>query len=157
MYGQEATTREMIIDEYSADLKRLLQYLPWLRKKNGAENQKYYEGDGNFKLIPVPVYDSTLLGFIKLAQSTKFVDRNYPYVYRRHHLETPAQERKAMENAKITDIDIFKGIMSRYILEGQRKGIVWTTAVSERIFVTALECMEKIFFEYGAEETKKVY
>ena len=76
MNGKEANLKEQIIEEYKDDLVRLLKYLPFLEKKGGKDVQDYYEGDGENKVIPVPVYDSTLLGFVKEARSTKFMYRH---------------------------------------------------------------------------------
>lgn len=155
MYGQEESLREHIVNEYRDDLERLLRYLPFLEKKQGKDVQNYYEGDGTFKVIPVPVYDSTLLQFIKEAKKTKFVFRNYPYTYRRHRMATPEDERQAIEKCVLRDIDIIRGIMSKYILEGQTKSYMWTRGVEERIFVTALDKMRRLFAEYDSQMAKK--
>ena len=128
MYGQETNLREQIIEEYKDDLTKLLRYLPFLEKKGGKDVQEYYEGEGDQKVIPVPVYDSTLLAFVKEAKQTKFMNKNYPYAYRKWRMPDPAAERKAMESATIRDIDLFRGILSKYVLEGQRKAAMWTTA-----------------------------
>lgn len=150
MYGQDTNTREIIIDEYGADLKRLLAYLPYLRKQQNSLKQNFYDGEGGQKVVPVPVYDSTLLAFVKLAKSTKFINRNYPYAYRHYKIETIEQEKEAMLKAKITDIDLFRGIMSKYVLGGMSKATLWTTAANEGIFVMALECLDKLINEHGA-------
>ena len=151
MYGQEANLREQIIEEYKDDLVRLLKYLPFLEKKSGKDVTQFYEGDGENKVIPVPVYDSTLLGFVKEARATKFIYRNYPYVYRRWKMPTPKDERIAMESATLRDMDLFRGIISKYVLEGQRKSVMWTCAVEERIFVTALTRLRSLMFDYSAQ------
>ncbi len=151
MYGQETNLREQIIEEYKDDLTKLLRYLPFLEKKGGKDVQEFYEGDGENKVIPVPVYDSTLLAFVKEAKTTKFMNKNYPYVYRRWRLPDPAAERAAMEAATIRDIDLFKGIISKYVLEGQRKSVMWTMAVEERIFVTALTKLRSLIFDYSKD------
>lgn len=155
MYGQEESLREHIVNEYRDDLERLLRYLPFLDKKQGKDVQNYYEGDGTFKVIPVPVYDSTLLQFIKEAKKTKFVFRNYPYTYRRHRMVTPEDERQAIEKCVLRDIDIIRGIMSKYVLEGQTKSYMWTRGVEERIFVTALDKMRRLFAEYDSQMARK--
>ena len=151
MYGQEANLREQDIEEYRDDLVKLLKYLPFLEKKSGKDVTQFYEGDEKNKVIPVPVYDSTLLGFVKEAKTTKFMNRNYPYVYRKWRMPTPNDERIAMESATIRDMDLFRGIMSKYVLEGQRKSVMWTTAVEERIFVTALTKLRSLIFDYSKE------
>ena len=149
MNGKEANLKEQIIEEYKDDLLRLLKYLPFLEKKGGKDVQDYYEGDGENKVIPVPVYDSTLLGFVKEARSTKFMYRNYPYVYRRWKMPDANAERIAMESATLRDIDLFRGIISKYVLGGQTRAKLWTEAVEERIFVTALDRMKSLMFEHS--------
>ena len=151
MYGQEANLREQIVEEYRDDLAKLIKYLPFLEKKGGKDVQEFYEGDGEHKVIPVPVYDSTLLGFIKEVKTTKFMNRNYPYIYRKWNMPNPNAERIAMESATIRDIDLFRGIISRYVIEGQRKSVMWTTAVEEKIFVTALKKLSSLIFDYSKE------
>lgn len=151
MYGQETNLREQIIEEYKEDLTKLLRYLPYLEKRGGKDVANYYEGDGEQKVIPVPVYDSTLLAFVKEAKNTKFMNRNYPYVYRKWHMPTPNAERVAMESATIRDMDLFRGIISRYVLEGMRKATMWTIAVEERIFVTALVKLRSLIFDYSKD------
>ena len=149
MNGKEANLKEQIIEEYKDDLLRLLKYLPFLEKKGGKDVQDYYEGDGENKVIPVPVYDSTLLGFVKEARSTKFMYRNYPYVYRKWKMPDAKAERIAMESATLRDIDLFRGIISKYVLGGQTRAKLWTEAVEERIFVTALSRMKSLMFEHS--------
>ena len=155
MYGQEVNLREQIIEEYKDDLTKLLRYLPFLEKKGGKDVQSFYEGDGENKVIPVPVYDSTLLGFVKEVKTTQFINKNYPYVYRKWYMPTPKEERVVMETATIRDIDLFRGIISKYVLEGQRKSTMWTTAVEERIFVTALSRLRSLFFDYSKDPKEK--
>ena len=155
MYGQETNMREQIIEEYKDDLTRLLKYLPFLEKRGGKDVQNFYEGDGEQKVIPVPVYDSTLLAFVKEAQKTKFMYRNYPYVYRRWRMPDPKAERVAMESATLRDMDLFRGIISKYVMEGMRKSTMWTTAVEEKIFVTALSKLRSLIFDYSKDPADK--
>ncbi|MBO4890874.1 MAG: hypothetical protein J5574_07770 [Lachnospiraceae bacterium] len=155
MYGQETNLREQIIEEYKEDLTKLLKYLPYLEKRGGKDVQNFYEGDGEQKVIPVPVYDSTLLAFVKEAQKTKFMNRNYPYTYRKWRMPTPNAERVAMESATIRDIDLFRGILSKYVMEGMRKSTMWTTAVEEKIFVTALVKLRSLIFDYSKDPAEQ--
>lgn len=151
MYGQEATLREQVVNDYKDDLAKLMKYLPYLEKKCGNEVSNFYEGDEEHKVIPVPVYDSTLLAFVKEAQRTKFITRNYPYAYCKWKMPTPKAERIALESATIRDIDMIKGVMSKYILGGMSKSALWTTAVQEGIFVAALNSLYKLIFEYSSD------
>ena len=67
MYGQEQNVREMMLEQYTADVERLVRYLPWLKtaKEKGVEST--YEGEGKETLLAIPVFDSTLLAFVKEA------------------------------------------------------------------------------------------
>ncbi len=156
MNNKEAKLKEEIAEEYREDLMKLLRYLPFLEQKGGKDVQDYYEGDGEHTVIPVPVYDSTLLGFVKEARGTKFMNRNYPYAYRKWRIADPAAERAAMEKASLMDIELFRGILSKYVLEGQRKSWVWTTAVEEKIFVTALRRLQELIIDPRQEKLKEM-
>lgn len=155
MYGQEETLREQIVNEYREDLDKLLSYLPYLDKKTGKDVQGTYTQDGKLQSIAVPTYDSTLLAFVKLARSSKFMYRNYPYVYTRNRIQNHDDERRLLEKAQIRDIDIFRGILSKYIMEGQTKAYRWTEGVEERIYVSVLDNLQKRFAEYDAQLAKK--
>ena len=87
MYGQEVNLREQIIEQYKDDLVKLLKYLPFLEKKGGKDVSSFYEGDGENKVIPVPVYDSTLLGFVKEVKTTQFINKNYPETWKKSYAE----------------------------------------------------------------------
>lgn len=146
MNEKEQNIREQIIEQYSGDVEKLLKYLPWLRKVRGDDVESTYEGEGMETLIQIPVFDSTLLAFVKEAEKTQFITRNYPYVYTRYRIKSPEMERYLLRTAKIQEIDIFKGIISKYVLEGKRRPAVWRAAVEEEIFATALDCLNMLFF-----------
>ncbi len=150
MYGRiEPTKREEILDEYKGDVEKLMRYLPWLNKVTGQDVERYYEGDGQQPLIQIPVYDSTLLSFIKDAEQTQFMSKNYPYIYSRYQIKSPEDEKRLMQAARIQEMDLFKGILSKYVLEGKRRAVVWNTGVREGVFLTALECLAELFFRYA--------
>ena len=148
MQGMDANLPEQIIEEYKDDLDRLLRYLPYLENKGAKDVSDFYEGDGENKVIPVPVYDSTLLAFVKEAGNTRFMNRNYPYAYRKWRMPDANAERIAMGSANIRDIDLFRGILSKYVLEGRRKSYMWTKGVEEQIFVTALRRLKSLFYDH---------
>ena len=79
------------------------------------------------------------------------MNRNYPYVYRKWKMPDPKAERIAMESATIRDMDLFRGIISKYVMEGQTRSVMWTTAVEERIFVTALQRLHSLIFDYSKD------
>ncbi|MBP5384535.1 MAG: hypothetical protein J6Y57_06140 [Lachnospiraceae bacterium] len=152
MYGHEENTRERILKQYGADVERLIRYLPWLHEADGKDVESFYEGEGEAKqtLMKIPVFDSTLLSFVKEAEKTQFVTKNYPYVYTHYRIRSHEQERDLLRSAKITEIDLFRGIISKYVLEGKRKPAVWRDAVSEGIFKTALEGLGELFKQQQA-------
>ena len=153
MNDDQIRQREEIVKEYEKDLNFLMRYLPYFEKKGSADAQNFYRGENaNFKSIPFPVYDSTLLSFIKDAGKTKFMTKNYQYVYRRHRINGPEDEKRLMANAKISDMDIFCGILSRYVMEGRRRGAVWTEGLQYQIYLDFLKCMNKMFYKFYEPE-----
>ena len=146
MYGHEETSREMLIEEYQADIEKILRYLPWLVKKSGNDVRSFYEGEEGKKVMPIPVFDSTLLSFVKDIGNTKLISKNYPYVYTKYRIKDHSDQLRLMKNARIQEIDLIKAILSKYVLGGRTKASMWTEAVDERIFATALECLNELFF-----------
>ena len=156
MYGHEDNVREQIVAEYRADVELLLRYLPWLSKKSGKDVSTMYTGDAEKPLIPIPVYDSTLLAFVKDCEKTKLIDRNYPYVYSRNNIKTHEDEIRLMESAKITDLKFIKGCLSKYVLGGRTKASLWAEGVDAGIFETALSCLNKLFFTNTKDGSKMI-
>ena len=156
MYGMEDNIREQIVEEYRDDVVVLLKYLPWLSKKSGKDVSSMYTGDAEKPLIPIPVFDSTLLAFIKDAEKTKFIDRNYPYVYSRNGIKTHEDEIRLLQNAKITELKFIKGILSKYVLGGRTKAALWSEGVDSGVFVTALESLNKLFFTNTKDGSKMI-
>jgi len=146
MYGHDDTLREQTIEEYRDDVLKLIKYLPWLASKSGKEVSSMYRGDDKMQVIPIPVYDSTLLAFIKDAEKTKFMDRNYPYVYSRNNIKTHEDEVKLLQSATLADIRIFKGVISKYVLGGRKRSVVWADGVESGVLEVALACLNKLFF-----------
>ena len=87
-------------------------------------------------------YEPTLLAFVKEAKNSTFLDRNYPYVFTRNHIKSPADSRNMIESAKLTDIDILRGILSKYVIEGSYRSSCWIEAVNEDIFLLILKKFE---------------
>ncbi len=131
--------------QYKEALEPFLRYLPWLEAHAGKQTGSSYNGsmDGN-NTMSFPVYDSTLLSFVKEAGKSSFMDRNYAYIYSRKRLRTPEDERKAIKAATIREWDVLCGILSKYVLGGNAKAILWTQAVQENIFLLVVEKMQEI-------------
>lgn len=136
--------RQQVVSEYKPDVERLIRYLPWLEEKAGKDISETFEGNGiKGNSITFPVYDGTLMSFIKEVQRTTLLDRNYPYIYSRNRIRTVQDELRAIDRASIKDMDILKGIMSKYVLGGMTKGRLWTEAVYNRIFLNVIRKMKE--------------
>ncbi len=96
------------------------------------------------KIFGFPVYDSTIMAFVKSASLGDLMDKNYPYIYTRNHIKSREDEKRLIRGADIDSFDILKGILSKYVLEGMRKGTVWSVAVNEGIFLSILLKMKEI-------------
>lgn len=144
MENEDIEYRRRVVYDYKPDVERLVRYLPWLEEKAGRSVSENFEGSGiGEHSIPFPVYDSTLLGFIREAQQTKLLDRNYVYIYSRHKIRTVQDELKAISRADITQMDVLKGILSKYVMGGMTKARLWTEAVQNRIFLRVVQKMKE--------------
>ena len=134
-----------LADQYKEALAPFLRYLPWFEEHAGKRTGSSYDGslDGN-NTMSFPVYDSTLLSFVKEATKSSFMDRNYAYIYSRRRIKTPEDERKAIKTATIREWDVLCGILSKYVLGGNTKAYLWTQAVQENIFYMILDKMREI-------------
>lgn len=140
---EDIAYRQQVVNEYRPDVEKLARYLPWLESKKGTSVQQSYSGSGvEVNSISFPVYDSTLMSFIKEAQRTKLMDRNYRYVYSRCRIRTRQEELRTIERCTIQEMDVLKGILSKYVMGGMTKGRMWSEAVEAGIFLHVLKKMK---------------
>lgn len=138
-------SREEVVENFKPTIEFLARYIPWLEKQTGKTVTGSYRGDGQVKQsFSIPVYDSTLLAFIKDVSKTNYIDKNYQYVYSRNHIKTFEDEWKAIENTDIMHMEILCGIMSRYILGGMTKSIFWKNGIEYEIFLRVLKKTKEI-------------
>lgn len=141
---EDIAYRQQVVNEYRADVEKLARYLPWLESKRGKSVQQSYSGSGiEEHSISFPVYDGTLMNFVKEAQRTKLMDRNYRYIYSRHRIRIVEDELRAIKRADIKEMDVLKGILSRYVMEGMTKGRRWSEAVENGIFLDVVRKMKE--------------
>ena len=142
---QKTEDRQQMIRQYRQMLDPLLRYLPWMEGNAGKMASRSYQGQGISKnSMSFPVYDATLLNFVREASESALMDRNYSYVYTRHRIKTHDDERRVIVGAELKDWDILRGILSRYVLGGRTKAALWGEAVQENIFLLVLKQMRKL-------------
>lgn len=135
----EKLSVEEIVQEYKKDVHKLIKYIPWLESKVGMNLSDIYEGENIASTsIAFPVYDSTLLSFVKDARNTVLMDKNYQYAYARHRMRTAQDEKKAIQQAKITQMYLLKGILSKYILKGMTRSTIWTEGIQNGVLLQVL-------------------
>ena len=80
---------EESVEYYKPDVESLAVFIPWLEAQKGKQASTVYSGEGlKEHSITFPVYDSTLMNFVKTAQASSLIDRNYVYVYSRNRIGT---------------------------------------------------------------------
>jgi hypothetical protein len=144
-HEDEKTYLMRILAEYRQKLEPYFAYIPWFMERDGKNLNKLYESDNDISgTIAVPVYDSTLLGFVKSMNESGLMNRNYPYVYSKYNLHSYADELAQIDKCELRDIDVILGIISRYVLGGMARGRMWTEAVEMGIFYHALVKIKEI-------------
>ena len=141
---------EDIVSRYRPEVDKLLPYVRWLRDNAKSEVAQSYS-NSDLKSMPFPVYDSNLLSFVKAAQNTNLLDRNYVYVYTRNHLNSAKDELLFIKDAQIMDMDDLAGILSKYILSGMTKGTVWAEGVYNGVLYQVVNKMEELLNYWSAK------
>ncbi|MBE5884749.1 MAG: hypothetical protein E7291_10150 [Lachnospiraceae bacterium] len=137
--------RQQVIEEYKQTVMPLLNYLPWFEQNGGRSAATIY-GDQNIAehSVTFPVYSGTLMNFVREATKTSLMEKNYAYVYTRNHIRNHDDERKLIAKADWRDWDLLRGILSKYVLGGRTKAVLWNEAVQEDIFYLVLKRMKEI-------------
>lgn len=131
----ETMTAAEVLKMYRDDVNKLAGYLDWLESKSGKTVSSVYSGDGLAEhSVAFPVYEGTLMSFIKDVDKTVFIDRNYRYVYTRNRLKTHEDELRFIDNATILQMDQLAGIMSNYVIGGRTRGRMWSEGMDAGIF-----------------------
>lgn len=142
---QDMEYRRQLVQQYMTAVEPLLRYLPWLEQSAGRQASETYNGQGiGEHSMSFPVYDGTLLNFVREAGRTSLMDRNYRYIFTRNRIRTVEDERRVISRATLKEWDILCGILSKYVLGGRTKGVLWSQGVQDRIFYLVLEKMKEI-------------
>ncbi len=142
---KDAALREQVITEYRGEIEKYMKYIPWLQQKAGTQVSSMYSGENiGAHSVSFPVYDGTLMNFVREMSKSKLMDKNYHYVYTRNHIRTVQDEKKAIAKVTIREMYILNGILTKYVLGGMTKGTLWSTAVTEGIFLDVLLKMREV-------------
>lgn len=135
-----AMTASQVLAMYRDDVNKLANYLDWLEDRSGKSISQIYNENGvGTHSVTFPVYDSTLMSFIKECENTVFMDRNYRYVYTRNRIRSKADEEKFIERCNILQMDQLGGILSYYILGGRSKAKLWSEGMDTGVFYAVVK------------------
>ncbi len=141
---------EDIVSRFRPEVDKLMPYLNWLKDNAKSEVAQSYS-NSDLKSMPFPVYDSNLLAFVKAAQTTNLLDRNYVYVYSRNRMNSAKDELLFIHDAQIKDMEDLAGILSKYILSGMTKGTVWAEGVYNGVLYQVVNKMDELLRYWAAK------
>lgn len=142
---RENLYRQELVAKYQRIMKDLFRYLPWLEERSGEKMVSNYQGsDMPQGSMTIPVYDSTLLAFVKEMNATGLMDRNYVYIFSRNRIRTEQDERNMIDKTELKNIEIIFGIMAKYVLGGMTKGALWSRAVENGVFYHGLRRIKEL-------------
>lgn len=142
---KENLYRKELIDKYRRTMGNMFRYLPWLEERSGEKMVRNYQGsDMPQRSITIPVYDSTLLNFVKEMNATGLMDRNYVYIFSRNRIRTEQDELRMIDKSELKDIENILGIMAKYVLGGMTKGVLWSRAVENGVFYHGLKRIKEL-------------
>lgn len=148
MGNEELTQAQQYIQKYEADILKLMRYVPYFEEKGGKDVAADYDGSLGKSSLNFPVYDGTLMSFVREAQKTVFMDKNYCYSYTKRHIRTREQEEAAIQKATGRDADYLGGVIAKYVTEGMRKSGVWQDAVERKLFLNCILKLKEILDYY---------
>lgn len=131
--------------------EQLLRYIPYFEGKQGQKNYNLYRGESQSdNTVAIPVYEGTLLSFVKEVQKTGLIDRNHVYVLSRYGIRTHEDEVRVIERAEFKDIEVIYAVMAKYVLGGMTKGLMWAQAVENGIFLLCLTKLKEVLNVWDA-------
>lgn len=144
MENENAYRRETI-EKYRQIMEKLFRYLPWLEEKSGNKVVSNYQGsDMPQGSMTIPVYDGTLLAFVKEMNATGLMNRNYVYAFSRNRIRSERDELRVIDQSELKDIENIFNIMAKYVLGGMTKGGLWSRAVENGVFYHGLKRIKEL-------------
>ena len=130
---------EKIISENKSSMEKLLPYVDWLTANVKKTVMNTYGEDGVAEnSVQFPVYDSTLMSFVRTCNATGKMDRNYVYTFSKNRLRTVQDELRFIEKAQMQQFQDLWNILARYIIKGNTKGLVWAEGVTEGVYLKVI-------------------
>lgn len=148
--GTEQMTAKQAFEMYKEDMVKLIAYLPWLEEKSGKSKvASIYTGqEMGANTMSFPVFDSNLLRFIKEADSTAFISRNYVYVISANRLKTPVDDRRFVQaQNSMLQLEKIGAVLSKYVLGGRVRASLWSQAVDEGVFLEIVRKLKQLYDE----------
>ena len=143
-FDSERKSIEEMLNEYRDVVADIAKYLPWLETKSGEKSFSYVNPEGSENTIAIPVFDSTLLSFIKVLEKTGRMNRNYDYVFKRYKIYSVADELSLIHRADLKDMEMLFAILSKYVIRGRSKGVYWNEAVQNGVFYETVKKMKEL-------------
>ena len=135
--GTEQLTPAQVISMYRADTLKLYAYLPYFEKMNGQKVSNTFDQDGlSQHSLVFPVYDGNLLRFVKDAEQTAFMNRNYRYTFTRYRIKTAADEHALIDKCTILQLDVIGDILTKLFIL-----LRWVVAAAFGIFSCSVELL----------------
>ena len=144
---QDIEYRRQLMEGYRKEVEPLFRYLPWLEEKRGKSVSSNYEND-RLRSVSFPVYDGTLMSFVRQVQKSTLTDRNYVYTYYRCGIKSTEDEHRLIGEVTIRNVEVLTAILSNYICGGMTKGWLWPKAVEEGIFLEILLKFKELFTKW---------
>ncbi len=142
---KENLYRKESIDKSRWIMGNMFRYLPWLEERSGEMMVSNYQGSDMLQIsIKIPVYDSTLLNFVKEMNATGLMDRNYVYIFSRNKIHTEQDELRMIDKRELKDVENILGILAKYVLGGMTKGVLWSRAVENGVFYHGLKRIKEL-------------
>jgi hypothetical protein len=153
MLENEQLSTEQILEKYRDDAALLMKYVPYLKKKLGEYKPQLHkvEGEDN-RNIMIPIFDSTLLQMAEEVGNLQFMNENYAYVYKKYRMTDSNDELYQINKAGIQNMDLLWGILSKYILKGRVKGLIWQEGVANGVMLAAIQKMNDIILFWTKED-----
>lgn len=143
----EQMTAQEVFDKYKDDMLKLIGYLDWLEEKSGKSKvSDIYNGDGlDQHSISFPVFDGNLLRFVKDAENTLFMDRNYVYVISRNRLKSAEDEVEFVSRQTMRQMDNIGGVLTKYVRGGRTKAVLWSEAMDKGVFLAIVRRLKELY------------